>query len=81
MINTKLTKKELVEILKANFINRYGDLDLSGLDFSGFTGAIIISRLTTDGDLYQDRQKAKGDIFQRQENAGGKVYQKDVDII
>jgi hypothetical protein len=68
----KLTKEELVELIKENF-TREGTIDLSGIDWGdvnlNVSGQKIGGNLyqigqTIDGTLYQDRQTITSDLYQ-----------------
>ena len=71
-IREKMTKSELVELLKKEFVNNSGNLDLDNLDFGNFKGDIFISEIKTEGDIYQCRHRNGGRVFSRDhENKGG----------
>lgn len=52
----KKSIEEVKERLLENRVDENGDLDLRGLDFSGFEGDIDIGSMKVKKDLYQDKQ-------------------------
>lgn len=60
MLPDEETKKWLIE----NRTNGKGELDLSGLDFSDFTGNVHISGCKVGGSLFQDEQEVGGILYQ-----------------
>ena len=54
------TKKWLLE----NRVNKYGDLDLSGLDFSDFDGNVSIGHMKVKNNLVQNYQEVGLSLFQ-----------------
>lgn len=84
--NKKLSKVELVEIIKVNFTNESGTIDISSLDFGDHEGAINLSGIKSKGDLFQGGHenfgcvgqswhKNKGDIWQHYHQNNGNVLQ------
>lgn len=57
------TIEELRDYLLDNYIDEEGDLDLMGLDFSGFYGDIYLTGMKVNGDLYQGFLKIGGDLI------------------
>jgi hypothetical protein len=70
-----MKKQELVELLKTEFTNSDGDIDISGLDFGEFDGAIILSGIQSKGDIYQGYHSNRGDIYQSQHSKEGFINQ------
>lgn len=81
-----ISNKELVEYLLKNRVDRNGNLNLEGLDFSFFDGDIDISGIVAKGNIYQscqksgksiyqDHQVACVDIVQEHQRAYGNIYQ------
>lgn len=71
-----MTKEELVKLLVANFKDGYGNLDLSGLDFTNESiKSVDISRMKAKGDLYQNFQEVGRNLFQDQQEVGITLYQ------
>ena len=69
--------QELKEFLLKNFIDELGDLDISGLDFSDFDGAVDISHMKIKGDLWQIGHQVKGDLYQDRQVVSGDLQQDD----
>lgn len=69
------TKKEIKEWLLKNCINKYGDLDLSRLNFSDFDGNVIINKWKVKHNLYQDSQEVTGNLSQNRQNVTGNLWQ------
>jgi hypothetical protein len=68
----KMTKEELVKIIKDNFTNEDGDIDIRGLKFDT---NIYLSRMKVDGDLRQDNQRVKGHLHQDSQKVEGHLFQ------
>ncbi len=77
----KLTIKDLEKIMLENFVNEYGNLDISGLDFSEFNGNINISRMKVKGDLFQYNQKVGGHLFQCNQKVSRNLIQDSQKVI
>ena len=60
------SKEEIKKWLLENAVNKRGELDLSGLDFSGFTGSLDFSGIKTRYTIYNYEQKARVIYNQRQ---------------
>lgn len=69
------TIEEIRDYLLKNRVDGYGDLMLSGLDFSDFEGDVYIDYIKTRCDLYQDNQKVQGDLYNRNSRYGGNLYE------
>lgn len=69
------TIEEVRDWLIANRTNRYGDLDLCGLDFSRVKGNVDISSMKVSHTLCQDRHEVKGDLFQGDQKVEGDLLQ------
>ena len=66
---------ELRDYLLENYVDRYGDLDISGLDFSEFDGDVYITAMKVKGDLYQNSHDVDGDLFQSWHEVKGDLFQ------
>lgn len=75
------TKKEIKKWLLENCINKYGDLDLSKLDFSEFDGNVIINKWKVKHNLHQDSQEVTGNLYQERQKVKGNLtqYEQKVD--
>lgn len=71
----KLTIKDLEKIMLDNFVNEYGDLYISRLDFSDFDGDVYINIMKVKKNLYQNWQKVGGDLIQDNQKVGGYLRQ------
>ena len=82
MLPIEVVKKWLIE----NRTDKYGNLDLAGLDFSDFDGNVNISGWKVKKSLSQnfqevgetlcqDNQKVGGDILQMYQSSGGYIFQ------
>ena len=85
------TKEELKNYLLENYVDEFGDLILSGLDFSDFDGDVFIDNMRVkgdlsqsehivQGDLFQHRHKVQGDLFQGDQKVQGNYYCSDVEV-
>ena len=70
-----LSKKEIRKWLLKNCIDGIGDLNLSGLDFSGFNGDVKISHMKVKRDLVSEYQNVGGSLFQGHQKVGGHLFQ------
>ncbi len=59
----KVTKEELVQIIKENFRDEDGDIKCDGLDF-GTEKNVSFCGITVDGNLYLNLAKVTGDLCQ-----------------
>ena len=48
-----MTKQDLVKLLKKEFTNKDGNIDISGLDFGEFEGVINLSKIKSRGNVSQ----------------------------
>ena len=69
--------QELKEFLLKNFIDEYGNLDISGLDFSDFDGEVDIGHMKVKGNLWQVGHQVKGNLYQDRQVVGGTLHQDD----
>ena len=67
--------EEVREWLIENRTDGNGDLDLSGLDFSGFEGNVRASGWKVKKSLDQSHQKVKGDLYQDNHRVEGSLHQ------
>ena len=72
-----LSKKEIRKWLLKNCIDEFGNLDLSGLDFSGFNGNVIIAEMKVKKDLVSNYQNVGGSLFQGYQKVGRYLFQGD----
>ena len=68
-------KEEIKEWLLNNCVNKKGNLNLSGLDFSDFEGYVDISNMNVKGDLYQSYQKVQGELYQNNQEVKSDLIQ------
>jgi len=68
-----MTKEELVELIKKNFTNEDGIIDISEMDFEN--DHVNISHLKTSGDLFQYSQEGGGTLWQSFQKVGGNLLQ------
>ena len=80
IVEEKITKQELVELMIENFTDEYGALDLSGLDFTEFNCSVDISHMKVSGTLVQNNQKVQGDLFQNNQEVQGSLYQSNQEV-
>lgn len=76
----KKTIEEVRDWLLENRVNKYGYLDLAGLDFSDFCGDVFIDGMKVNGSLSQDEHSVKRDLFQSRHNVQGHLYQSNHDV-
>ena len=69
------TIDEVRDYLLENRVDKYGDLDLVGLDFSEFGGDVYIDNMKVIGDLSQTGNKVQGDLLQGFQEVQGDLYQ------
>ena len=78
--------EEVRDYLLENCVDEYGNLDLSGLDFSDFEGSVFTcdmkvkhslyqNRQTVGRNLYQDRQQVRRNLFQDYQTVGRNLFQ------
>jgi hypothetical protein len=70
-----MTKQDLVKLLKREFTNEDGNIDISELDFGKFEGIINLGRIKSRGDIYQGHHSNKGNIYQGHHSNKGGVLQ------
>jgi len=66
---------EVRDYLVKHRTDKFGDLDLSNLDFSNFDGNIYISGMKVKNDLFQMGQLVRGDLYQNSQIVKGYLYQ------
>ena len=59
-----MKKKKLVQLIKENFTNSEGNIDLSDLDFGDFKGTLILNGIKSEGCIQQSNHSNKGSIWQ-----------------
>lgn len=69
------SKKKIKKWLLNNCIDKNGDLDLTGLDFSDFEGNIDISGMKVKKYLTQKGHVVERDLFQGDQEVKGTLYQ------
>ena len=68
-------KEELVQLLKREFTNEYGNIDISELDFGEFQGLINLNGMKSKGPIVQSHHENEGDIIQSHHENKGEVWQ------
>lgn len=69
------TKEEIEKWLLENCVDKDGNLNLIGLDFSNFDGDIYFRCIRVKNNLYQDMQEVFGKLEQDNQIVGGDLYQ------
>jgi len=72
-----MKKQELVKLLKKEFTNKEGNIDISGLDFGDFKGGIILNGIKSKGYIEQSLHSNKGYIYQCRHSNKGSIDQSD----
>lgn len=72
--------EELRNYLLENYVDKYGDLALSGLDFSEFEGDVCIDNMKVKGHLYQHGHRVQGQLYQHGHEVGGHLFQKGHEV-
>lgn len=80
IVKEKMTKRELVKLMMDNFMDEFGVLDLSELDFTEFDCSVNISHMKTNKNLYQYKQVVQGNLFQDFQKVGGDLYQSSQEV-
>jgi len=75
------SKEEIREWLLENCVDEYGNLNLSGLDFSEFDGDILINSMKVKNNLNQDSQDVGGFLLQNFQTVGNNIYQENQDEV
>jgi len=57
-----MTKEELVQFLKDNFTNKFGVVDITGMNFGNMS--VDISNMIVYGNLFQESQKVGGNLWE-----------------
>lgn len=70
-----LSREEIKKWLLKNCVNEYGNLDLSGLNFSDFDGDIYTFGMTVKKNLDQGFQEVGGDLNQSGQKVKGNLDQ------
>jgi len=70
-----MKKQKLVKLLKQNFTNSEGDIDLSNLDFGDFKGVLILNGIKSEGSIQQSNHSNKGSVQQGRHSNKGNVWQ------
>ena len=71
------TREEIKQWLLKNSVDKFGRLDLSGLDFSDFDGDILACHWIVKGSLYQSDHRIGGDLFQDSQVVQGSLLQSE----
>ena len=69
------TKEEIKKWLLKNCIDYFGNLDLSGLDFSDFDGNVIIGQMKVKWSLDQSHQEVGLSLVQNYQGVGNNLFQ------
>ena len=70
-----MTKQDLVKLLKREFTNEDGNIDISGLDFGEFEGFINLNKIKSRGNVYQGYHSNKGNVYQYGHSNEGYISQ------
>lgn len=70
-----LSKQEIKQWLLENCVNEYGNLDLTGLDFSDFDGDVYTFGMTVKKNLDQGFQEVGGNLDQSAQKVKGNLDQ------
>lgn len=70
-----ISNEELKKFLLENRVDKNGNLDLIGLDFSDFDGDVSISDMRVKKDLFQVCQKVGGNLWQTHQQVKGTLRQ------
>ena len=70
-----MTKQDLVKLLKREFTNEDGNIDISELDFGKFEGFIHLGRIKSRGNVFQGHHCNEGNVFQGHHSNRGDVLQ------
>lgn len=73
-----MKSKKIKKWLLNNCIDKNGDLDLTGLDFSDFEGNIDISGMKVKKYLTQKGHVVERDLFQGDQEVKGTLYQVEI---
>ena len=68
-----MTKQELVQIIKENFTNKQGVVDISEMDFGECS--VDISSLKTGKSLWQHSQDVNKHLYQNAQKVGQDLFQ------
>ena len=68
------TKREIKSWLLENCVDKYGDLNLTGLDFRDFDGNVLISGMKVKGNLLQCNQEVLGILCQYGQEVKGDFF-------
>ena len=75
-----MKKIELRDYLLKNYVNAYGDLDITSLDFSDFNGNIYLWNMKVKGDLFQSNLEVQGNLHQGSQKVQGTLHQDDQEV-
>lgn len=70
-----MDKQEIKAWLLANCLDKYGDLDLTSLDFSDFEGDVKLSDMKVKKNLFQGHQTVEGSLYQGCQEVKKYLYQ------
>lgn len=73
-----MTKEKLVEIIKDNFTNDEGIVDISGMDFGECS--VDISSLKTEKTLWQHSQDVNEHLYQNAQKVGQDLFQDSQEV-
>ena len=74
------TIDEIRDYLLENRVDIYGDLDLTGLDFSCFDGDVYIGEMKVKRDLSQSMNKVQGNLYQGYQEVQGDYFSKGIEV-
>ena len=61
-----------------NAVSKFGNLNISDLDFSDFEGDVFINRMKVKGNLFQKEQEVQGHLYQGYHEVQGDYTCKNV---
>lgn len=70
-----LSNEKTVKWLLKHRVDEFGNVNLSGLDFTSVNCSVWFSKIKVTGSLYQDEQKVGGDLYQHGQKVGGNLLQ------
>lgn len=80
LISSKMTVEELRDLMLENFVDEYGNLCMTGLDFSEFDGDVDIDEMVVKGNLIQCRHRVGGHLYQGNHKVGKNLYQSHQEV-
>lgn len=69
------SKERIKRWLLENCLDKFGNLDLSELDFSDFDGEVLLFNMKVKENLYQYGQEVSGELFQSNQKVKRSLHQ------